>query len=151
LSACAATPPTPARPPGPRAPGTLEIRLHFGQGVDLDLFVVDPRQEAVYFGNNPSSRGARLERDVRCGAAAPRIEVVRFADPLAGRYRVGVSYDRACSFRRRPASFRVEVEADGLALQRAGKIEPGAFENLVLEFSLDALAPTGSPRGARAP
>jgi hypothetical protein len=127
--------PTPVRPAG-----TLEIRLQFGEQADLDLFVTDPDQETVYFGNNPSRTGGRLEGDVRCKAPAPRTEVVHYANPKPGRYRVGIEYNRSCVFRRKPADYRIDVRADGFERTLSTQIEPGRFEHKALEFSLDAVA-----------
>lgn len=124
-----------------RPAGALDIRLVFGDAADLDLFVTDPTQETLYFGNDPARNGGRLDLDQRCGSAAPRIETARFEPPRAGRYRVGVSYDRSCRFRRRPASFAIEVEADMLSLSHAGEIEPGRFEAIVLEFDWPGVPP----------
>lgn len=124
--------------PSPRPEGALEVRLVFGDGADLDLFVSDPRKEALYFGNNPSLGGGTLDVDRRCDAAVPRTETARFLSPHPGRYRVGVSYDRACRFRREPVTFTVFVEAEGLSFTRDGRVEPGEFEHVVLEFDLPA-------------
>ena len=138
LVASCASPPLPAKPgfETPRTKGTLEVRLVFGEAADLDLFVSDPRQEALYFGNNPSLGGGRLDVDRRCDAAAPRVEIARFQGARPGRYRVGVSYDRECGFRRDPVPFEIFVEADGLSLSRQGVVDPGEFEHIVLEFDL---------------
>jgi len=132
---------------GPRPDGALEVRLIFGEGADLDLFVSDPRQEALYFGNNPSVGGGVLDVDRRCDAAVPRVEVARFENARPGRYRVGVSYDRACGFRSERMAFEIRVEADGLRLERSGEVDPSEFEHIVLEFDLgDApVAPTAQP------
>lgn len=139
--ACAAPPPATPRFDSPRPAGALEVRLFFGEEADLDLFVTDPREEALYFGNNPTIGGGRLDVDRRCGDAAPRRERARFVAPRPGRYRVGVSYDRSCRFRRGEADFRLEVEADGLAFERRGTVAPGAFEPIVLEFDFSPAAP----------
>ena len=132
---------TPSRAPtpgfdSPRPDGALEVRLVFGEGADLDLFVSDPRQEALYFGNNPSVGGGVLDIDRRCDAAVPRVEIARFENARPGRYRVGVSYDRACGFRSEQMTFEIRVEADGLRLERSGKVDPSEFEHIVLEFDL---------------
>ena len=120
----------------PRPSGALEVRLVFGEEADLDLFVSDPRKEALYFGNNPSLGGGALDVDRRCNTPAPRTEIARFLAPRPGRYRVGVSYDRACGFRRDPVAFEVIVEGEGVSLTRKGVVDPGEFEHIVLEFDL---------------
>jgi hypothetical protein len=104
---------------------------------DLDLFVTDPRKEAVYFGNNPSLGGGELDIDRRCGAETPRVEVIRFPVPMKGEYRVGVSYDRACGFRRRSAPYILEIRADDVEVDRRGELAPGTFDSVALEFELE--------------
>jgi len=123
-----------ASAPAPLAPGALRVRLAFGAGADLDLYVTDPLQETVYFANNPSRAGGRLERDLRCDDSAPRIETVTFPDPHPGVYRVGVDFPESCERSRDPVAFAVVVEQDGrvLAEQRSG-IMPLYFAPIVLE------------------
>ena len=111
--------------------------LSFDDQADLDLFVTGPDQETVYFGNNPSLGGGRLLVDVRCDNDAPRVEVVRFAAPERGRYRIGVEYARSCRFRREPAAYRIEIDAPELNRSSEGSIAPGRFVPLALEFELD--------------
>jgi hypothetical protein len=138
LSACAGSPsPSPPRFTNERPAGALEIRLVYGGAADLDLFVTGPQREAVYFGNNPSLGGGELDIDRRCEASEPRTEIVRFLMPTNGQYRVGVSYDRACGFLRQPASYRIEVRADDVEIVRLGKLAPGTFDSVALEFGLE--------------
>jgi hypothetical protein len=134
---CAASPPAPGQPaPLPLAPGALRIRLVFGTGADLDLYVTDPLEETVYFANSPSSvTGGRLDDDRRCDAPAPRIETIEFASALPGRYRVGVDHAEACG-RAEDAAFLVIVEAAGLYREERGEISLGRFLPRVLELEL---------------
>ena len=123
-------------------PGALEIELRFSEAADLDLFVTDPSQEAVYFGNNPSLAGGHLDRDQGCRDQpeerrrddAPRVERVLFPTPRPGRYRVGVSYDRSCQFRRERVGYRIDVRSEALSWTSAGELSPGQFEPRALEF-----------------
>lgn len=124
----------------PRPPGALDVQLDLGAAADLDLHVTSPDLETVYFGNSPSRAGdARLDRDVRCEPAdassgALRRETVRFDAPIAGRYRVGVDHVKGCRRLRGDARYTIRVRADGLALERSGRIGPGQFQNTALEF-----------------
>lgn len=117
-------------------PAALKVRLHFGSEAGLDLHVTDPKQETVYFGNSPSLGGGVLERDLRCNDPAPRTELVTFATPEPGRYRVGVDFITTCRRLRDPIPFEIEV-IRGEVLQRIeNEISPGRFRHIVLEFEI---------------
>jgi len=122
--------------PAPK-PSILRVRLLFGPEADLDLWVTDPGQETVYFGNNPSRSGGALERDIRCEDPAPRIEVVTFRSPEPGRYRVGIEFAEGCRRVRDPVPYEVEVLHGDMSQRVSGEIIPGRFENVALEFSID--------------
>ncbi|MFQ5699814.1 MAG: hypothetical protein ACE5IL_16240 [Myxococcota bacterium] len=128
--------------PPPRA-GSLRVRLAFGAGADLDLYVTGPARETVYFANSPARSGGTLERDLRCDGPAPRIEVVRFERAAPGRYRVGVDFPRRCGGGRDPVSFVVYLETDRGRRERRGSILPGHFLPIVLtgELRQGALEP----------
>ncbi len=135
--ACASAEPLPAIPAAEgRAPGSLRVRLAFGEEADLDLFVTDPRLETVYFGNTPSLGGGVLAKDQRCEDPGPRVERVTFADPAPGRYRVGVEFAKSCGRVRGAVPFTLEVETDGRRREESGEVEPNAFLPIVLEFEL---------------
>lgn len=127
----------PVRPLSLRPPGALEIRLEFSEQADLDLFVTDPDQETVYFGNSPSRGGGQLIDDTGCPSPLPRTEVVRFVAPRPGRYRVGIDYTRSCRFRRQPAWYRLEIRSDAFNLTHTGEVAPGRFEQKALEFTIE--------------
>jgi hypothetical protein len=120
----------------PRNGQALQVSLTFGDAADLDLYVTDPLQETVYFANSPSHSGGALESDRRCDAPAPRVEVVRFEWPLAGRYRVGVDYPERCRAAKDPIPFLVVVDAHGQRHERRGTIELGQFLPIVVEAIL---------------
>ncbi len=123
----------------PASPGVLRVRLAFGADADLDLYVTDPRQETVYFANNPTRSGGALAEDVRCGAPEPHVEVVTFRDPLPGVYRVGVDYPKHCRGRDDPASYVVVVEQPGGGREeRRGAIDLLHFAPIVIESRVGA-------------
>jgi hypothetical protein len=113
--------------------GELRVRLAFGAGADLDLYVTDPLQETVYFANNPSEAGGRLERDLRCDSAAPRVETVRFPAAKPGLYRVGIDFPEHCAGRDEPAAFTLRVEREGASEERRGAVQPLHFLAIVHE------------------
>jgi len=118
-------------PPPPA--GSLVVRLAFDTSADLDLYVTGPHAETVYFANSPSKLGGRLEADLRCDAPGPRIETVVFPAAPPGPYRVGVDFPERCAGRG-AAEFAVEVRSAAGRRVIHGRIEPGAFEPVVLEW-----------------
>ena len=143
LAACAAPGPAPgpdeatlaarlaAHPP---EPGAVVVRLAFGGEADFDLYVTGPLEETVYFANTPTRIGGRLLADLRCDAPEPRIETVVFAEAPPGRYRVGVDLPERCDGRRGEAAFAVELRAGERRVEADGRLAPGRFEPIVLEW-----------------
>jgi hypothetical protein len=129
----------------------VAVLLAFGPGVDLDLYVTDPLEETVYFANTPSASGGRLEADLHCGTEAPgdRVEVVRFREPPAGRYRVGVDHPKSCGAGG-STGYALAVVRNGDAELHTGVIRPLEFRLAVLDFRIPADAP-GSERSGSAP
>jgi hypothetical protein len=127
LVACRAAPsagPPPAAGAGPSA-GASEVRvvLLWEAPVDLDLYVTDPAQESVYFANNPSGSGGRLEKDSTCDApGGVRREVVRWPSAAPGRYRVGVDFMDRCGTDAREIGYRLVVDAGGRRQEKTGKV-----------------------------
>jgi len=95
----------------------------------------------VYFGNSPSAIGGHLETDLRCDAAAPRVETVRFPRARPGRYRIGVDFAKACSPRgEQGVVFAVSaLSSDGERLGAASAaIRPGEFLTIALEVHVES-------------
>jgi hypothetical protein len=140
LVAGCASGPAPLEPPvrQPPPPGALRVELVFGAGADLDLYLTDPSQETVYYANSPSRvNGGRLEADLRCEAAAPRVETIVFASAPPGRYRVGVDRAETCSGGPAVEPFLVTVDAPGGERRELrGEIGRGRFLSRVLEFTV---------------
>jgi len=115
----------------------LRVRLLFGAEADLDLYVSGPALETVYFANETSRDGGRLERDRRCGDPAPRVETVVFEDAAPGAYRVGVDFMVRCDGADE-APYTIIVEAPGRApLEHSGVARFGAFDERAVEWRLD--------------
>ena len=118
----------------------LVVRLAFDEAADLDLFVTDPTQESVYFANSPTRSGGTLTDDRRCNDPSPRIEVVHYANPSPGRYRVGVDFHLRCQDtalsgdEEKQGIYVVRVDEGARVLEREGKVVPGQFEVIVIEF-----------------
>jgi uncharacterized protein YfaP (DUF2135 family) len=89
----------------------LAVHLRWDVSVDLDLYVTDPAGETFYYGNP----GDPFARDARCdapGARAGGLETVRWTQPTAGSYRVGVDFPETCDGAGE-AQYRVLVDVGG--------------------------------------
>ncbi|NNL66213.1 MAG: hypothetical protein HKP30_08225 [Myxococcales bacterium] len=115
------------------SPDALVVRLSFAADVDLDLYVTDPLEETVYYGNSPSRIGGRLLRDVRCDGEAPRVETVVIDPAPSGRYRVGVDFPERCAGDG-ATDFALRVDFAGERRERTGRLAPRIFEPVVLEL-----------------
>jgi hypothetical protein len=123
-------------PSAEAAHGTLVVELVFGAGADLDLYVSDPGSETAYFANTPVRSGGEHMRDLRCDAEAPRVEVVRWQVPPAGRYRVGVDFPERCEDGIESAPYRVRVDGPGGRRELEGEARFGRFDPVVLDFEV---------------
>lgn len=130
-----------ALPPEEATAKSLVVRLAFDADADLDLYVTDPAQETVYFGNSPSGGGGKLLVDQRCDAPTPRVETVVFARRTRGIVRVGVDAPERCRDDVRAVPFVVDLRAGEQHVQRRGVAIPGRFEVIVLEVEVDGAAP----------
>lgn len=154
LAACATRSVDSVPPPIPAAPpdGVVHVALTWSAPVDLDLYVTDPSGEALYFGNNPTRAGARLEQDARCAtvtAGAPAIERSSLPTPAAGRYRIGVDFIDACGSGIDVVPFRVAVDGVGVRGDAQGTIRPSEFKVVVLEFEVGEDVGGRPPAGPR--
>lgn len=112
---------------------SLHIRLAFGGGADLDLYVTDTLQESIYFARRESRSGGVLLQDVRCDATPPRIEKAVYPAPAPGVYRIGVDYAGACAENAEPQGFVLEVVYRGRRWLRRDHARPMRFEPVVWE------------------
>jgi hypothetical protein len=119
----------------PAAEGVV-VRLAFGPGADLDLYVTGPFEETVYYANTPSRIGGELVQDRRCTHPGPRIEEVRFPS-RPGRYRVGVDYPRGCGETHAPQAFALTVDAPSEHREHRAIAVHQVFEPVVLEFEVE--------------
>ena len=100
--------------------GNIQITLAWDTGADLDLYVTDPMNNTIYYGQTNSSTGGVLDHDAR-GACNPsqannRIENVYWnqSNPPSGVYRVEVNYwNGSCSTNNGPTPMRLSVSVGG--------------------------------------
>ncbi len=130
---------------------SLSIQLIFGEDADLDLYVTDPLLETVYFAKPGGKSGGRMSADVRCDSKTdaltysttdtsvlrePRIEEIRFDDPLPGRYRIGIDYPRKCEGGQAQAAFAVSVWHNREQIQQSGFVTFEKFNVVFMEFEI---------------
>ncbi len=118
--------------------GSLHVRLAFGAGADLDLYVTDPMEETIYFANERAAAGGRLLADARCDSPSPRIEEVAFAEPRAGRYRIGVDYmvyREMCGAQPRVMAYVLAIDSPAGRRVERGLARRGIFDARKLEIA----------------
>lgn len=116
----------------PPAPGVLRVRLAFGTGADLDLYLTDLGRrgnETVYFARHTSRTGGKLVHDARCSDPSPRIDAAVFEAPLPEGVRIGVDYHTSCTAESRPEPFVVETARGAHRKRRHGIAIPGHFDD----------------------
>jgi hypothetical protein len=122
--------------------GDLNVRLDWNARCDLDLWVIDPTGEKIFYGNTVASSGGTLDQDNRCGDfVLGRPENVYWpSGPPRGTYKVYVDYYSDCEGVG-AVSYKVTWFVNGVADSRSGTIvAPAAYgqdddEVLVVEFT----------------
>lgn len=133
----------------PVAPGGADIQVNVnwrnrsgaGNYTDLDLHVVDPNGERVYFANPQVASGGRLDLDSNAACSPGDFNENIYwpvGDAVAGTYLVQLHYWSACSLTG-PVDWRVTILRDGNLLRVIdGSVDEGDTEPLdVYEFSWD--------------
>jgi hypothetical protein len=80
--------------------GDVQVALSWNTASDVDLHVVDPRNEEVYWNNSRSASGGTLDLDSNAGCSLDNRnnENIRWPSPApAGNYIVRVDYWSACN------------------------------------------------------
>ena len=103
--------------------GTLHARLSWDRDVDLDLHVVDPNNEEIYFAQTRSSgQVGFLDLDSICGSNG-NIENVFYEQAISGRYIVRVDLFSSCRVNTN-ISFDLLVEGCNISKTVSGTFEP---------------------------
>jgi hypothetical protein len=84
-------------------PGQLQVTLSFDQPNDLDLHLIEPNGNVIYFGNPISSTGGYLDLDANanCQMDSVNIENIIYNDSVLiplGTYKVYVKYFAQCVY-----------------------------------------------------
>ena len=93
---------------------SITIRLDWSkhsQNTDIDLHVVDPFGERIYYRHMHSASGGVLDRDDRVG---PGPEHVRWTNAPSGTYKIYVHYYPNNATDRSVTTYKVSVNADGV-------------------------------------
>jgi hypothetical protein len=81
--------------------GDIEVSLNWGTATDLDLHVVEPSGEEIYYGNTTSATGGMLDLDSNAGCNIDGVEAEHVtwpsATPPSGTYEVIVDPWSLCS------------------------------------------------------
>jgi hypothetical protein len=101
--------------------GDIQITLAWPTMADLDLYVRDPNNEQIYYGDDRSSSGGHLDQDARGGCANDQAEsnlenvYWNQQNPPDGAYQVTVQYwDGArCSTDAGPTTFTLSIAVGG--------------------------------------
>ena len=120
--------------------GDVQITLSWNNAADLDLHVVDPNGEWIWYNHRTASSGGQLDVDANrdCSEFRPSpIENIFWPIGRAprGEYKVAVVYFKECSYSG-PTNYKVEVRLDEQVVNvRKGTILKKGEEHLVINFS----------------
>lgn len=98
--------------------GDIQFTLRWSSTADLDLAVIDPNGEEIYYGSRTSSSGGQLDVDSNalCSTAvANPVENIFWptGESIDGTYTVAVSYFNECGGGTGPQQFRLTALIDG--------------------------------------
>jgi len=92
--------------------GNIQVTAAWSSSSDIDLHVIDPNGEEIYYGHRNSASGGILDRDANaaCSVSPPTVENVYWpANPPSGQYRVrAVAYDM-CGSGNTPVTLSIAV------------------------------------------
>jgi uncharacterized protein YfaP (DUF2135 family) len=104
--------------------GNVQVSVSWNVDSDLDLHVVDPSGEEVYYGNDQSASGGQLDLDSNpnCDIDGTRNENITWQEAPAGTYTVRVDLYEACGVT--PTEYVVTIQVVGQPTQTfTGTIE----------------------------
>lgn len=119
--------------------GDVQVTLLWQGHNDLDLHVVDPQGEEIYFSNHTSNSGGELDIDsnAACGSqmSDSPIENIYWGTDSApkGDFRVSVHYYVQCTSTI-PTRFTVRLLVDGVLREFEGTVEHVGQNVVVIEF-----------------
>jgi hypothetical protein len=108
--------------------GQIQISLAWDSYDDLDLHVLDPNNEVIWWRNKRSRSGGVLDVDMNVHATSLRpVENIFWGAGSAprGKFRVKVVCFNYRGRNREPVRFRVRMKVDGRVSVRTGWVNPG--------------------------
>ncbi len=117
----------PPPPPAPVAPA-LEFRVDWNpghSGRNVDLHVIEPNGEHIYFNNKVSATGGRLGPECRCSPACGE-ETISWsgnAVPDPGVYQYLIQLSNLCGGNTNGVRYRLQVWADGRLVQTTSWVD----------------------------
>ena len=131
--------------------GDVQISLIWDNFNDLDLHVITPRGENIFFGHRRSRCRGELDVDMNAGAGKTRepVENVYWGKGKAptGKYKVAVHHYRNHGDPD-PTHYELRVVVDGQTKVIQGELEYGSPRMIVYEFERSALSPPPVTRSA---
>jgi len=118
--------------------GDVQITLTWHSSVDLDLHVIDPRSEEIYYLNTESSSGGTLDRDNKCSnfeMGRPENVYWPTGGAPSGQYKVQVRYFTSCDDSG-PVSYTVRVVTKGEVKTYSGTLESSGQTDDVVTFTV---------------
>jgi hypothetical protein len=97
----------------PVGTGDVQVSLSWMTEADVDLHVVDPANEEIYYGHRTSTSGGELDLDSNAGCGSDNVRNENITWPVggapAGSYRVLVDYWSSCGVASTPFVVTVRV------------------------------------------
>lgn len=131
---------SPATPQPTPGTGDVQITLSWSGINDLDLHVIDPSGEEIFFDYRTSQSNGLLDIDSNAGCdhniTDQPIENIYwpFGEAPKGEYKIYVVYFEQCNTQT-STSFTIRVLVDGLVKEFTGQVDSQNDRKLIYEFS----------------
>ncbi|MFO0556949.1 MAG: MopE-related protein [Polyangiales bacterium] len=99
--------------------GQVQVTVAWQGTADIDLHVVDPAGEELYYGDRTSASGGQLDRDANaaCSQSPPTVENVFFSQAPRGNYRARVHVYSMCQDSSIPVTLSISVGGRAYSFQ----------------------------------
>jgi hypothetical protein len=99
--------------------GQVQVTVAWQGTADIDLHVVDPAGEELYYGDRTSTSGGQLDRDANaaCSQSPPTVENVYFSQAPRGNYRARVHVYSMCQDSSIPVTLSISVGGRAYSFQ----------------------------------